>query len=125
MPPHLRLALDSQRRIYVGVRPKTWTSTTADLFKTNLRRLAATDAFLPMRTALPGRSTPFAAAVVALGFRLGRKLRQRALRLPIFCQHALETAVQRLGDVGPLFDGSEQHRRGLDGGQAVLARLAA
>src|SRR5438445_13485479 len=99
MPPHLRLALESQRKIYVGLRPKTWTSATADLFKTNLRRLAATDALLPMRTALPGRSAPFAAAVVALRFWLGRKLRQRALRLAIFRQHPLKTAVQRLGDI--------------------------
>src|SRR5216684_8419941 len=69
------------------------------------------------------RSGPFAAAVIALGFWLGRKLGQHALHLTISGQHSLKTGVQRRGDVRPLFEGGEQHRRSLDRGQAVAARL--
>src|SRR6185437_2628403 len=86
------------------------------------RRRLKTVSADPMSTV---RSGALAAAIVPFGFRPRRKLRQHALRLAVFCQHPLETAVQLLGEVRPLFETGKQHRRRLDGGQTVAARLAA
>src|SRR5207249_12275810 len=62
-------------------------------------------------------SGPFAAPVIPLRPRLGRELGQHVLRLAIPCQHPLETGVQRLRDIRPLFETRKQHRRRLDSGQ--------
>jgi hypothetical protein len=43
------LLFESQRKIYGEAGPATWTGATVVLTKTHFWRLAATDAFLPMR----------------------------------------------------------------------------
>ncbi len=70
-------------------------------------------------------SGAFAAAVIALGFWLRRKLGQHALRIAIFGQHPLKTGVAASRRYPAAFRAGQQHGRRLDGRQAVAARLAA
>ena len=72
-----------------------------------------------------GGSRPLAAAKIPLWPRFWRERRLLLLYLAVSFQHPLETGVQRLGDVGPLFETGKHHRRRLDGGESVAARLAA
>src|SRR5258708_12885173 len=51
-------------------------------------------------------------------------MRVLAPRRAVALEHLLEILVQRERDLRPPFDAAQQQRRGLDGGEAVAARLA-
>ena len=74
---------------------------------------------------LSAASLPFAVAKSPPCARRARRGRLLALKLPVVRQQALEATVQRLCDFRPLFEATKDHRRSLNGGQAIATWLTA
>src|SRR5215207_3340645 len=56
---------------------------------------------------------------------LRRELRHFSLHVAIPRQHAVKAGIERLRDLRPLLEPRQEQSRGLDGGEAVAARLLA